>query len=82
MNVSIVTALPLNPRNSTEAMLEYQLVIRHQLHDNFIDCGDFWDGQRVWWGPGAERKAKSACKRLSRQLPAFHYAEIMETFTA
>jgi hypothetical protein len=63
-------------------MLEFQLVIRHEHHTCYIPLDGLWEGQRVWWGAGAERKAKAAARKLSRNLPAFHYAEVMETFTA
>jgi len=66
----------------TKPMLEFQLVIRHQHHDNHIPCSDFWDGRSVWWGPGAERKALAASKKLNKILPGFHYSEVVSTFVA
>lgn len=63
-------------------MLEYQLVIRHQHHDRHIPCAQFWDGRQVFWGPGAERKANDAKRKVTRTLPAFHSADVVATFTA
>ena len=64
-------------------MLEYYLVINHQHRPGaFIDAGQFVDGPRVWWGSGAERKAKAASKKLNAKLPAFHFSTVESVFTA
>ena len=64
-------------------MLEFYLVIHHQHKPNqFIDAGQFINGRRVWWGSGAERKAKQASKKLNATLPAFHYSTVESVFTA
>ena len=63
-------------------MLEYYLVIKHQHHNNHIPVSEHWQERYVWWGTGAEAKAKRACKRLNRTLPGFHYCEVESVMTA
>ena len=64
-------------------MLEYYLVIKHQHHpDKHIPVNEHWNAGYVWWGPGAETKAKRACKKLNRTLPAFHYCVVESVMTA
>ena len=64
-------------------MAEFYLVIHHQHKPGqFIDAGQFITGRRVWWGPGAERKAKAASKKLNATLPGFHYSTVESVFTA
>ena len=64
-------------------MLEYYLVIKDEHHpDKHIPIKEHWDSRYMWWGPGAETKAKRACKKLNRTLPAFHYCVVESVMTA
>jgi hypothetical protein len=64
-------------------MAEFYLVIHHQHKPGtFIDTAQFISGRRVWWGPGAERKAKAANRKLNAILPAFHFSIVESVFTA
>ena len=64
-------------------MLEYYLVIKDEHHpDKFIPVNEHWDSRYVWWGPGAEAKARRARNKLNRTLPAFHYCVVESVMTA
>jgi hypothetical protein len=63
--------------------LEYFVVVTNELDPTaFVDPAPWHEGRRVWWGPGAERKAKAAAKAISRKLPAYHSCRVESTFTA
>lgn len=61
----------------SSAVLEYYLVIVDERRPSaFIDPSQYHQGQRVWWGPGAERKANAAARTLGRKLPAYHLCNV------
>ena len=63
--------------------VEFYIVINHQHHPkNHYPVGDFYDGAFVFWGKGAERKAKAVAKKLNPVLPGFHFATVESVATA
>lgn len=61
----------------TSGTLEYYLVVVDERRPAaFVDPAQFHQGQRVWWGPGAERKANTAARALNRKLPAYHFCRV------
>jgi hypothetical protein len=61
---------------------EFYLVVTDERRPKeFIDLAQWYDGRRVWWGPGAERKAKQAASSLNRKLPAYHFCTVDSVLT-
>jgi len=59
------------------ALLEFCLVVVDERRPQaFVDPFQWHQGQRVWWGPGAERKANTAARALTRKLPAYHFCRV------
>lgn len=67
---------------NSQAVEEFYLVVTNEIRPkDFCDPNQWHAGQRVWWGPGAERKAKAAAKALNRKLPAYHSCSVESVLT-